>query len=89
MLGRSIITNPLSWKGCYTFPVMKTLGANGELQLLPMKDPDFGIANEAAFAAGVTIPAILVFIAVGVIWSCIASRNSKKTESQVNLKELN
>jgi hypothetical protein len=78
MLGRAFITNPTKWDGCQTYPAWKHLNPDGSIGLVPAHDPSFGIKNEVAFAAGITIPSILVFITIGLIWSCVASRFSKK-----------
>lgn len=82
MLGRSIITNPTVWQGCYTYPARKYF--DGRFELLPLVDPNYGISNEATFATAVTVPAIVFFIAIGVIWSCVASRNVDKDIIELN-----
>jgi heme/copper-type cytochrome/quinol oxidase subunit 2 len=78
MLGRSIITNPSVWQGCYTYPARKY--SDGRFELLPSVDPNYGISNEAIFVTAVTVPAILIFIVVGIVWSCVASRNVKNRD---------
>jgi arginine exporter protein ArgO len=89
MLGRAFVTNPTEWKGCHTYPIFKELNPDGTVQLLPITDTRFtrGIRNELAFAAGVTIPSIIFFIIIGLVWSCIAGRKSQaKMDSERELK---
>jgi hypothetical protein len=72
MAGRAFVTNPADdFKGCYTYPAIKSL--DGSIRLVPEHDPDF-FRNEAAFFSFVTFPSIAVFILIGIAFSCIASR---------------
>merc|ERR1712100_714488 len=82
MAGRAGVTNPFdSWEHCYVYPVYKDLGDNGELVLLP------GVSDEqktqqVLFAAYVTIPALIAFAFIGIVYSFISSiyQNHKKNK---------
>jgi len=73
MAGRAGVTNPFdSWDHCYVYPVYKQLGSNGELVLLPgITDDDK--TQQLVFFAYVTIPAVLLFAIIGILYSVISS----------------
>ncbi len=84
MFGRAIVTNPATqWQGCWTYPALKALDANGMPILVPAEDPQYSLrGHETMFFFSVVAPAVALFIVVGVIWSFAAAKRSYKSHVQ-------
>eukprot|EP01124_Arcella_intermedia_P011363 TRINITY_DN1776_c0_g1_i1.p1 TRINITY_DN1776_c0_g1~~TRINITY_DN1776_c0_g1_i1.p1 ORF type:complete len:257 (+),score=38.76 TRINITY_DN1776_c0_g1_i1:73-843(+) len=68
MLGRTMVTNPVPGPGCWTYPAYKS--DDGIAVFVPEVDPDYAFQNsEGTFVALVSVPAILLFIGIGITFS--------------------
>lgn len=76
MFGRTAVTNPFKEYKCWTYPVAKN--GTGEIHYLPAHDPNYGIKNNTDFAVMVSLPWLILVPAVGILWSYIAARNTRK-----------
>lgn len=86
MFGRLIITNPAKFDGCWTYPASKVPNDDGTFSLVPAVDPDYAFnKSETTFAVSVTVPALIVFAIVGVVWSIVASRRSDQLRARLLL----
>lgn len=83
IFGRIIVTNPASFGGCQTYPAWKT--TTGAPSYLPERRDDF-VSNVWVFVTVAFVPAFIIFILIGAIWSFVADLlyryNKKKLEAQ-------
>lgn len=83
MFGRLMVTDPVSWGECFTYPAFKD--PSGVVRLVPEIDPDYSFQDsETSFALSVTIPSILVFIIVGLVWSVVAERKQAGSDTEMD-----
>ena len=69
MFGRTIVTNPAKWSGCWTYPCYKNT-----LEYIPTIDPNYSL-NDNTFLIFITIPGVLILLLTGIVYSYCASRN--------------
>ena len=84
MAGRTIISNPFAnYSRCNTYPVYKPGTSKGEaFQPVPAYDPDYKLSGSMWFALYITIPAVLIILAIGVGFSVVAAhRQQAETEN--------
>eukprot|EP01126_Amoeba_proteus_P049083 TRINITY_DN5717_c0_g2_i1.p1 TRINITY_DN5717_c0_g2~~TRINITY_DN5717_c0_g2_i1.p1 ORF type:complete len:301 (-),score=33.09 TRINITY_DN5717_c0_g2_i1:137-940(-) len=84
MFGRTIITNPTKNPDCWTYPAYKS--ATGVANFIPSIDPHYAFqGKETQFVLAVTLPAVALFLVVGLIFSYVGGRRASSAEEQRNL----
>eukprot|EP00698_Gefionella_okellyi_P004175 TRINITY_DN13894_c0_g1_i1.p1 TRINITY_DN13894_c0_g1~~TRINITY_DN13894_c0_g1_i1.p1 ORF type:complete len:317 (-),score=55.30 TRINITY_DN13894_c0_g1_i1:1017-1967(-) len=72
MLGRTVVTNPgRSWSGCWSYPAYKSV--TGQAVFVESIDPSYFPMGETNFLLMVTLPTVLIVLAVAIIGSCCGS----------------
>jgi len=84
MFGRAVVTNPFVHFDCWTYPVAKN-GTEGHIEYLAANDPTYSIADNTSFVLMVTLPWVIAIPTVGLIWSYVEARISRKGYNSIPL----
>lgn len=82
IFGRIIVTNPASFGGCQTYPAWKSTGT-------PVYVPEFRddfVSNVWVFVTVAFVPAFLIFILIGAIWSFVADLLARYNKKKLEVK---
>jgi hypothetical protein len=78
MLGRSMVTNPMKFEGCWTYPAFKVENSDDAATFVPPVDPNYGFdGREGTFVAMTSLPGIALFLIVGLLYSYCAGKKAK------------
>jgi hypothetical protein len=88
MLGRTVVTNPGKWAGCWTYPAYKCATA-GPAMLVSATEAGYFPMGENTFLLLITLPAAIVIVLIGLCVSCWGGRRARQQlEHKVELVEF-
>ncbi len=89
MLGRSMITNPLKFEGCWTYPAYKVDEVGQTPVFVPPVDPKYGWdGREGTFIAFTSLPGVAVFLIIGLLYSYCAGKKAKDAQNSTEITLL-